>query len=792
MINRYPTFLLAFLLTLSVASGEDLVVVKEGMPVSTVVIGKQATPLEKHACEEFIKYVYRMSGAKLPVVTETEPLGKNLIVIGRADTNPIVSQLIAQGKINVDAETPGLDGFIIKTERIDNRNILILSGSMDRGTLYAVYHLLEHYIGVGFFENGDQIPEVSAIRLANINYVHRPRFSLRVGQQGCAWGYTYRYWDIERFKTLIDWMAKKKYNAMWWNDPGRIAILKRVFEKNKMEYDRVAGTPWDWMTPEWEQYEIEILRNVAQYATSRGIDIIGYCPITDLPESFLKQHPDAKILEVEWVGLSGKKRYYLHPEDPMFSVIMRDGAMEFEKIIGAPVHWWGPTPYGEMRFVNVAEEDVNDLFLDCVNGTHRALAALRPEFGWFMSGWGQYSDPYWTKDRSASFFRRTRELFGQARYCVSDPEAYCNPIFEKFNGFEGVGWCFGVIHSYGGTTQLFGNLVDTQKRLQKCLNSKWGNNLYAYWVQPEIIEHNYFFYEAVSELGWDPEGFSLETFTRRFVKNRYLGAETERLVQAWEKIIQAYYVETTFEDEPFYWRLPLVRDHAVFPKHFHKIILARDALDLFFLESKALRKNRFYQIDLINLLLQYNANLYNYRYYQMMEAFARKDRNAFEQEAKLMRQVIDSQIHILSTHPAKYVASEIEAANKVPQEKPDVSNAVAIRRRLTSLLPVDVVEKQKSGISDYARRDLYELVKDYYRPRVELYIAALSEALDRNTSVPTSEKLLPACYDLCRRFIHTPSDVQVPRQPSEQLVEIAAKVFETNRAETSQIMMPAK
>ena len=157
-----------------------------------------------------------------------------------------------------------------------------------------------------------------------------------------------------------------------------------------------------------------------------------------------------------------------------------------------------------------------------------------------------------------------------------------------------------------------------------------------------------------------------------------------------------------------------------------------------------------------------------------------------------MRQIIDSQIHILSTHPAKYVAREIEAANNVPQEKPDVSNAVAIRRRLTSLLPVDVVEKQKSGISDYARRDLYELVKDYYRPRVEIYIAALNEALDRDTSVPTSEQLLPACYDLCRKFIHTPSDVQVPRQPSEQLVEIAAKVFETNRAETSQIVMPAK
>ena len=106
MNKKFWTLFFTFLLTFSVASGEDMVVVKNGKPACTVVIGKQATSLEKHACEEFIKYVFQMSGARLPVTTEPETREKNVIVVGRADTNPAISRLIAQGKIRVDAETP--------------------------------------------------------------------------------------------------------------------------------------------------------------------------------------------------------------------------------------------------------------------------------------------------------------------------------------------------------------------------------------------------------------------------------------------------------------------------------------------------------------------------------------------------------------------------------------------------------------------------------------------------------------------------------------------------------------
>lgn len=330
--------------SISVLSFSEIWIVQDKVPQAVVVIGKNATDFEKYAAEEFVKYIYQMTGAKLEIVTNENVDKKNLIVIGRSDTNPITSRLITRNKIRLESEYPGLDGFIISTVEDEGKQILVLGGSMDRGTLYAVYHLLEYYLGIGFFENGDQVPKMESVSIDEINYSHRPQFRLRVDQQGCAWGYTYRYWDLERFKVLIDWMAKKKYNAIWWNDPGRLGILKRIFKKNGLTYDKVAGSPTDWMTPEWEQYEMDILRDVAQYAMKRGVEVIGYCPVIPLPESFSKTNPNAKVLQVDYGGLL--KFYYLHPSDPMFATLMRDGAIEFEKIVGKKIYWWGPTPYG--------------------------------------------------------------------------------------------------------------------------------------------------------------------------------------------------------------------------------------------------------------------------------------------------------------------------------------------------------------------------------------------------------------------------------------------------------------
>lgn len=772
---------LVFVVTAASVSAGEMVLVKDGKPSCAIVVGKKATEIETHAARELARYLFEMSGTGVRITSKTVDPGTNVIAIGRSHTNPLISDLITDGRIRLDSENPGHDGFILETLRYHDRNILVAGGSADRSALYAVYHLLEHYLDVGFYENGDQIPRRSDIRIPEIHYAHKPRFKLRINQQGCIWDYTYRYWDVEQFKTLVDWMVKKKYNAFWWNDPGRTAIIKRVFRKNGLDYDKMAGIYWKRMTPEWEEHELKLLGQVARYAVSRGLEVIGYCPVPELPEAFLGKYPEEKVLEVEWNAIAGEKRYYLNPQSPMFARIIRDGAEEFEKAIGGPVHWWSQAPYGEMLFTNVSESEIENIYVDYVDGMYRALSSRRPDFGWLMSGWGYLVDPYWNEERSSKFFNRTRELFGKDRYCVSDPEAYHQPIFRKFDGFYNNGWCVGIIHSYAGTTQLFGDLVNTKDHVLQCLNSPWGDNLYAYWVQPEIIGHNPFFYEAVADIGWDPYGFSLEKFTRRFVRNRYSGIGTDSLVKTWDLIIQAYYSQTTYLDQGIYLSPPALRDPSAYPPFFNRLPLAQQALDLFFQNGDRLGDNRFFQTDLIDLLLQFNAGLYNYHYCRMMEAFQNRDQPAFDAHARQLGNILDAQVKVLRTHPDKYVAREIRDAARRPQEHPDFPNEVAIRTRLTSLVPVDVTVNKINNTDDYARKDMYELVKDYYLPRAHLHIEALRKALAEGRPAPSRESLSRECYMLTKRFIETPSEVQPLSRPAPDLVKTAAEVFQSLR-----------
>ena len=56
----FGAFMLFCLSVSFVSAEEKLTVVEDGKPACAVVIGQQATNLEKHAAEEFVKYIFQM------------------------------------------------------------------------------------------------------------------------------------------------------------------------------------------------------------------------------------------------------------------------------------------------------------------------------------------------------------------------------------------------------------------------------------------------------------------------------------------------------------------------------------------------------------------------------------------------------------------------------------------------------------------------------------------------------------------------------------------------------------
>lgn len=115
---------------------KEIAVVKNGVSGFSIIIPENAGEKEKLAAAELKKYLERLTGAHLRILTDKAPEKESEFNIGK--TNRYFSS-------GLDDVTAGLrnDGFIIRSEG----NRIFIAGKSETGTLYGVYTLLDDYFG---------------------------------------------------------------------------------------------------------------------------------------------------------------------------------------------------------------------------------------------------------------------------------------------------------------------------------------------------------------------------------------------------------------------------------------------------------------------------------------------------------------------------------------------------------------------------------------------------------------------------------------------------------------------
>ncbi|MCS7253195.1 MAG: DUF4838 domain-containing protein [Armatimonadota bacterium] len=146
-----------------------VVIAERGKSDYSIVIAKDAIPSERYAAEELQRYIERISGAKLPIVTDEQPMRKREIMLGE---NGHTKKL----RIKLDTKKFGTDGFIIRTVG----ESLVIVGGKPRGTLYGVYALLEEKFGVRWFApDVEHVPKFDRLELPSLNEMQLPAFEYR-------------------------------------------------------------------------------------------------------------------------------------------------------------------------------------------------------------------------------------------------------------------------------------------------------------------------------------------------------------------------------------------------------------------------------------------------------------------------------------------------------------------------------------------------------------------------------------------------------------------------------------
>lgn len=148
-----------------------LTLAERGAPADcTIVLPVNATPSQKYAAEELQGFTQQMTGVKLPVVTDDQPLPSQAVLLGLTRYTEAVSGA------PVDLKPLGDDGFTFKTAGAH----LCIIGSGVRGTLYGVYELLEKYGGCRWYSSWhSRIPQLEKWELPELNETQTPAFVVR-------------------------------------------------------------------------------------------------------------------------------------------------------------------------------------------------------------------------------------------------------------------------------------------------------------------------------------------------------------------------------------------------------------------------------------------------------------------------------------------------------------------------------------------------------------------------------------------------------------------------------------
>ena len=134
-----------------------------------IVIGTDASPSEHYAAEELQRFVEEICGVRLTIHTDGRPVDGPMILLGGS---PALRSIAP----DVDRSDLGDEGYILRTVGPH----LILFGGRKRGSLYAVYGLLEDHLGCRWFTSTlSCIPKRSEIVLDGLDERRMPVLEYR-------------------------------------------------------------------------------------------------------------------------------------------------------------------------------------------------------------------------------------------------------------------------------------------------------------------------------------------------------------------------------------------------------------------------------------------------------------------------------------------------------------------------------------------------------------------------------------------------------------------------------------
>lgn len=371
----------------------------------------------------------------------------------------------------------------------------------------------------------------------------------------------------------------------------------------------------------------------------------------------------------------------------------------------------------------------------------RVLDDVDPHSVGYLPGWTYLIFPgTWTPQLVKEHFSRVPA----DRAVMLDFFADIFPLHKQMDYFWGLPWHFGAIHAFAGQTYMRGSMELMERQIQEVVADPQASRCIGFSLLNEVSHHNYFYYQFLAKLGWNPSEVDLRSFTHHYAVTRYGAAAAPPMVKALEELLASVYAGGVVLPPLYLHRLgdPIefrVAENREFIPHL------RRALE-YALDDKAVQAhNPCYLHDLNDMARQYLAELFNAHVLSVLAAEKNLDATAFEREASLVERILDEIAAVMSYDAYYWLSPSVRKARSLPGAPADIDV------RVRDILTLWDHGRGQRVLRDYACRDYYETVDGYYRPRVQAYIRMMRERLQRGQMTYAADGNLTREYEEIER-----------------------------------------
>ena len=624
------------------------------------------------------------------------------------------------------------------TLRSEGRKIVV-GGNDANSMAVGLNHYLKYWchVNIGWFA-WDKGTMPKTLPRVKTPVRHTARVPERFFLNYCTYGYTMPWWGWKEWEHFIDWMALNGINLPL-AITGQESIWYQVWTELGLNDEEVrnyftgpAHLPWHrmlnidrWGGPlpkSWLEGQEALQKQIV--ARERELNMKPVLPAFagHVPPELRRIYPDARIERMsDWAGFALEDYpWFLDPEDPLFPVIQKKFLDKEVEIYGTD-HVYGIDIFNEM----IPKSWEPDYLGRVSKGVYESLAAADPNATWLQMTWLFYNErKYWFENDSDERVKAFLTSYPAERSILLD--YYCErmEVWRKTQSYYGIPfiWCY--LGNFGGNTFLAGNIQEIGNLIEGTF-AEAGPSFKGLGSTLEGFDCNPFMYQFIFEKAWDfPQHQDLDTYAAALAWSR-TGVDNEEAKDAWKDLFDEIYIQRSV---PGHSPIMNLRPSFGRSSSYHSSVR-------FNYENDKLREvvrqlleadghGPSYEFDLVNLTRQWLSNRFEQRFADYKSAYEARDTEAMSACKDELLGIFDTLDELLASQPYFLVGKWIADARNwgATPEEADYFESNA-RNLLTSW------GDRGNLLTDYADRSWAGLTGTYYKPRWEMFFAAVDEAL---------------------------------------------------------------